>query len=85
MTIEELQEELVKQKEENQNLHSQIDQLTKEKTDLETSNKQLTVYNNKLFMRVSQQMDEDTEEDKEPDIDPEDQLAQDIVNDIIGE
>lgn len=61
-TLEELRELLVKEQEKNKALEAEKAQLQKTNSDLEDKNKSLTDYNQKLFMRVTEQ--EKIEEDK---------------------
>lgn len=71
MTIEELQEELLKQRDENEQIKAQYSSLAEENKKLKEDNSRLTDYNNKLFMRVSQPIDHREEQTKE--LSPEEQ------------
>lgn len=65
MTIEELQEELLKERERAEQLKAEYDALKTKNTELVEANSKLTEYNNKLFMRVTEQQEEQQEEQRE--------------------
>lgn len=77
MTIEELQEALLQEQEKNKVLQAQYDESIAKNKELEDNNKMLMEHNNKLFMRVSNPVKEDTDEADE-DEDDEDKLISDI-------
>lgn len=58
MTIEELQEALLKEQEKNKTLQGDYDGLKAKNEELVASNARLTEYNNKLFMRVTEPVQE---------------------------
>ena len=58
MTIEELQEALLQEQEKNKTLQGDYDSLKAKNEELVASNARLTEYNNKLFMRVSEPVEE---------------------------
>lgn len=62
MTIEELQEELLKEKERAEQLKAEYDALKTKNTELVEANTKLTEYNNKLFMRVTEQVEQQEEQ-----------------------
>lgn len=79
MTLEELQENLLKEQEKNTELNTKYNSLVEENKKLKESNERLVDYNNKLFMRVTTERKEEepnkelTEEEKE----------QEYINDVI--
>lgn len=79
MTIEELQEELLKEKENNQQIKAQYENLENENKKLKEDNKNLTEYNNKLFMRLSKPIEQ---EEKQKELTPEEE-EQKLINEII--
>ena len=58
MTIEELQEALLQEQEKNKTLQGDYDSLKAKNEELVASNARLTDYNNKLFMRVAEPVNE---------------------------
>ena len=58
MTIEELQEQLLQEQEQRQKLQADYDNLNTENEELAANNARLTEYNNKLFMRVTEPVQE---------------------------
>ena len=58
MTIEELQEQLLQEQEQRQKLQADYDNLKTKNEELVASNARLTEYNNKLFMRVTEPVQE---------------------------
>ena len=58
MTIEELQEALLQEQEKNKTLQGDYDSLKAKNEELVASNARLTDYNNKLFMRVTEPVQE---------------------------
>lgn len=58
MTLEELQEALLQEQEKNKTLQGDYDSLKAKNEELVASNARLTEYNNKLFMRVSEPVEE---------------------------
>ena len=58
MTIEELQEALLQEQEKNKTLQGDYDSLKAKNEELVASNARLTDYNNKLFMRVTEPVEE---------------------------
>ena len=54
MTIEELQEQLLQEQEQRQKLQADYDNLKTKNEELVANNARLTEYNNKLFMRVTE-------------------------------
>ena len=58
MTIEELQEQLLQEQEQRQKLQADYDSLKAKNEELVANNARLTEYNNKLFMRVTEPVQE---------------------------
>ena len=58
MTIEELQEQLLQEQEQRQKLQADYDNLKTKNEELVATNAKLTEYNNKLFMRVTEPVQE---------------------------
>ena len=58
MTIEELQEALLQEQEKNKTLQGDYDGLKAKNEELVANNARLTEYNNKLFMRVTEPVQE---------------------------
>ena len=58
MTIEELQEQLLQEQEQRQKLQADYDNLKTKNEELVANNARLTEYNNKLFMRVTEPVQE---------------------------
>ena len=58
MTIEELQEQLLQEQEQRQKLQAEYDSLKAKNEELVANNARLTDYNNKLFMRVTEPVQE---------------------------
>ena len=58
MTIEELQEQLLQEQEQRQKLQADYDNLKAKNEELVANNARLTDYNNKLFMRVTEPVQE---------------------------
>ena len=58
MTIEELQEQLLQEQEQRQKLQADYDNLKTKNEELVANNAKLTEYNNKLFMRVTEPVQE---------------------------
>lgn len=58
MTIEELQEALLQEQEKNKTLQGDYDSLKAKNEELVANNARLTEYNNKLFMRVTEPVQE---------------------------
>ena len=58
MTIEELQEQLLQEQEQRQKLQADYDCLKAKNEELVANNARLTDYNNKLFMRVTEPVQE---------------------------
>ena len=65
MTIEELEEALLKEQEKNQALTSELDTLKADSDKLKADNERLLDYNNKLFMRVGTPAEEKPAETEE--------------------
>lgn len=80
MEKEELQEELLKQKEENAKLLAQYNEEKSKNEKLTEDNKRLVEYNNKLFMRVTEPVE--TNEEKHKDLSPEEQ-EDELIKDIL--
>lgn len=78
MEKEELQEELLKQKEENAKLLAQYNEEKSKNEKLTEDNKRLVEYNNKLFMRVTEPVDT---KEKQKDLTPEEQ-EEELIKDI---
>ena len=64
MTIEELQEALLQEQEKNKTLQGDYDSLKAKNEELVASNARLTDYNNKLFMRVTEPVNEQQKENE---------------------
>jgi len=75
MTIEELQEQLLQEKEEHEALKAQFNDLKVKNETLESDNKRLIDYNNKLFMRVTTEV---KPEEKEPELSAEEKEQKQI-------
>ena len=58
MSIEELQEQLLQEQEQRQKLQADYDNLKAKNEELVANNAKLTEYNNKLFMRVTEPVQE---------------------------
>ena len=58
MTIEELQEQLLQEQEQRQKLQADYDNLKAKNEELVANNAKLTEYNNQLFIRVTQPVQE---------------------------
>ena len=58
MTIEELQEQLLQEQEQRQKLQADYDNLKAKNEELVANNARLTDFNNKLFMRVTEPVQE---------------------------
>ena len=58
MTIEELQEQLLQEQEQRKKLQADYDSLKAKNEELVANNARLTEYNNKLFMRVTEPVQE---------------------------
>ena len=58
MTIEELQEQLLQEQEQRQKLQADYNSLKAKNEELVANNARLTDYNNKLFMRVTEPVQE---------------------------
>ena len=58
MTIEELQEQLLQEQDQRQKLQADYDNLKTKNEELVANNARLTEYNNKLFMRVTEPVQE---------------------------
>lgn len=80
MEKEELQEELLKQKEENAKLLAQYNEEKSKNEKLTEDNKRLVEYNNKLFMRVTEPVE--TNKEKHKDLSPEEQ-EDELIKDIL--
>lgn len=78
MEKEELQEELLKQKEENAKLLAQYNEEKSKNEKLTEDNKRLVEYNNKLFMRVTEPVET---KEKQKDLTPEEQ-EEELIKDI---
>ena len=78
MEKEELQEELLKQKEENAKLLAQYNEEKSKNEKLTEDNKRLVDYNNKLFMRVTEPVET---KEKQKDLTPEEQ-EEELIKDI---
>ena len=78
MEKEELQEELLKQKEKNAKLLAQYNEEKSKNEKLTEDNKRLLDYNNKLFMRVTEAVEP---KEKQKDLTPEEQEEQ-LIQDI---
>ena len=78
MEKEELQEELLKQKEENAKLLAQYNEEKSKNEKLTEDNKRLLDYNQKLFMRVTEPVET---KEKQKDLTPEEQEEQ-LIQDI---
>ena len=78
MEKEELQEELLKQKEENAKLLAQYNEEKSKNEKLTEDNKRLVDYNNKLFMRVTEPV---KTKEKQKDLTPEEQ-EEELIKDI---
>ena len=75
MTIEELQEQLLQEQEQRQKLQADYDNLKAKNEELVASNARLTDYNNKLFMRVTEPVQE---QQKQKELTAEELEAQEI-------
>ena len=75
MTIEELQEQLLLEQEQRQKLQADYDSLKAKNEELVASNARLTDYNNKLFMRVTEPVQE---QQKQKELTTEELEAQEI-------
>lgn len=75
MTIEELQEQLLQEQEKSQKLQADYDSLKAKNEELVASNARLTDYNNKLFMRVTEPVQE---QQKQKELTAEELEAQEI-------
>lgn len=75
MTIEELQEALLQEQEKNKTLQSDYDSLKAKNEELVANNARLTDYNNKLFMRVTEPVQE---QQKQKELTAEELEAQEI-------
>lgn len=75
MTIEELQEQLLQEQEQRQNLQADYDNLKAKNDELVVNNARLTDYNNKLFMRVTEPVQE---QQKQKELTAEELEAQEI-------
>ena len=75
MTIEELQEQLLQEQEQRQKLQADYDNLKTKNEELVANNAKLTEYNNKLFMRVT---DPVQEQQQQKDLTGEELEAQEI-------
>ena len=75
MTIEELQEQLLQEQEQRQKLQADYDNLKAKNEELVASNARLTDYNNKLFMRVTEPVQE---QQKQKELTAEELKAQEI-------
>lgn len=78
MEKEELQEELLKQKEENAKLLAQYNKEKSKNEKLTEDNKRLVEYNNKLFMRVTEPVET---KEKQKELTPEEQ-EEELIKDI---
>ena len=75
MTIEELQEQLLQEQEQRQKLQADYDSLKAKNEELVAINARLTDYNNKLFMRVTEPVQE---QQKQKELTAEELEAQEI-------
>ena len=75
MTIEELQEQLLQEQEQRQKLQADYDSLKAKNEELVANNARLTDYNNKLFMRVTEPVQE---QQKQKELTAEELEAQEI-------
>lgn len=75
MTIEELQEALLQEQEKNKTLQGNYDSLKAKNEELVANNARLTDYNNKLFMRVTEPVQE---QQKQKELTAEELEAQEI-------
>lgn len=75
MTIEELQEQLLQEQEQRQKLQADYDNLKAKNEELVANNARLTDYNNKLFMRVTEPVQE---QQKQKELTAEELEAQEI-------
>ena len=75
MTIEELQEQLLQEQEQRQKLQADYDNLKAKNEELVANNARLTDYNNKLFMRVTEPVQE---QQKQKELTAEEMEAQEI-------
>ena len=75
MTIEELQEALLQEQEKNKTLQGDYDSLKAKNEELVANNARLTDYNNKLFMRVTEPVQE---QQKQKELTAEELEAQEI-------
>lgn len=75
MTIEELQEALLQEQEKNKTLQVDYDSLKAKNEELVANNARLTDYNNKLFMRVTEPVQE---QQKQKELTAEELEAQEI-------
>lgn len=75
MTIEELQDQLLQEQEQRQKLQADYDNLKTKNEELVANNARLTEYNNKLFMRVTEPVQE---QQKQKDLTSEELEAQEI-------
>ena len=75
MTIEELQEQLLQEQEQRQKLQADYDILKAKNEELVANNARLTDYNNKLFMRVTEPVQE---QQKQKELTAEELEAQEI-------
>ena len=75
MTIEELQEQLLQEQEQRQKLQADYDNLKAKNEELVANNARLTDFNNKLFMRVTEPVQE---QQKQKELTAEELEAQEI-------
>ena len=75
MTIEELQEQLLQEQEQRQKLQANYDSLKAKNEELVANNARLTDYNNKLFTRVAEPVQE---QQKQKELTAEELVAQEI-------
>lgn len=82
-TMADLNEMLLKEKENSKLLQSKNAELLKINEDLTTKNTKLTDYNNSLFGRLAQQIPEEEKNTEQKEITPEDK-EQSIINEVRG-
>ena len=84
MTIEELQEQLLQEQEQRQKLQADYDNLKTKNEELVANNARLTEYNNKLFMRVTEPV-QDQQKQKELTADEREAQEIDTIRKIMKE
>lgn len=65
-TVEELQEQLLKEQEEKKSLAAKVEALTKEKTDKDAELTKVKEFNQKLYLRITSEDKKEEEKKEEP-------------------